>query len=82
MPSFPIPEGFEIPEGLKEGDTFEAMAELQVESDGKVSIVSLEGCECEDEMDGEDDESEDEYGKGKGGFVNQIELKFGTAGLD
>jgi len=86
MASFPTPEGFEIPEGMKEGDTFEAMAELRLEAGGRLSLVSLEGCECEDEMDGEEDYGEDagpEGGKGKGkSFVNQVEIKLGSAGLD
>lgn len=84
MHSFSTPEGFEIPQGLKEGDTFEAMAEFQIDSDNQLTLVSLEGCECEDEEDEDEDEgSEGEYGKGKGkGFVNQIEIKFGSAGLD
>ena len=86
MASFPTPEDFEIPEGTKEGDTFEAMATLRLDAGGRLTLVSLEGCECEGDMgegedDGEDSESEDEATSGKS-FVNQIELKFGSAGLD
>lgn len=87
MHSFPTPEGFEVPQGLKEGDTFEAMAEFQIESDGKLTLVGVEGCECECdcgcEDEDEDEGSDGEYSKGKGkGFVNQVEIRFGTAGLD
>lgn len=87
MHSFPTPEGFEVPQGLKEGDTFEAMAEFQIESDGKLTLVGVEGCECECdcgcEGEDEDEGSDGEYSKGKGkGFVNQVEIRFGTAGLD
>mgnify|MGYP000087085916 CR=1 FL=1 len=87
MHSFPTPEGFGVPQGLKEGDTFEAMAEFQIESDGKLTLVGVEGCECECdcgcEGEDEDEGSDGEYSKGKGkGFVNQVEIRFGTAGLD
>lgn len=88
MHSFLTPEGFEVPQGLKEGDTFEAMAEFQIDSDGKLTLVGVEGCECECDCgcEGEDEEeegSDGEYSKGKGkGFVNQVEIRFGTAGLD
>jgi len=87
MHSFPTPEGFEIPQGLKEGDTFEAMAEFQIDADNQLTLVGLEGCDCECdcgcEEEDEDEGSDGEYGKNNGkGFVNQIEIKFGSAGLD
>lgn len=90
MATFPAPEDFEIPEGVKPGDTFSAMADLRLEADGNLSLVSLDGCDCEsEEDDSEDDgEGEDEMGgMGKGphdskGFLNQIEIKLGAAGLD
>lgn len=82
MTSFPVPPEFEVPEGTKAGDTFEAMAELRLEPDGKLTLVSLEGCECGGEKEMEDDgEPEDDSATGKG-FVNQVEIKFGSAGLD
>lgn len=80
MTSFPVPPEFEVPEGKKAGDTFEAMAELRLEPDGKLTLVSLEGCECGEEME-DDGEPEDDSAPGKG-FVNQVEIKFGSAGLD
>lgn len=83
MASFPVPEGFEIPEGTKEGDTFEAMVELRLDAGGRLSLVSLEGCECEEEMEEEGEDEGPEGGKSKGkSFVNQVEIKLGSAGLD
>lgn len=92
MTSFPAPSDFQVPEDLAAGDTFEAMAELRLEPDGKLTLVRLDGSECgcgkeegEDEK-GEDEEGEDEgpeRGSHKGkSFVNQVEIKFGSAGLD
>jgi hypothetical protein len=84
MTSFPTPEGFEIPEGTKEGDTFEAMAELRLDAGNRLTLISLEGCECEMGEEGEEGEDagpEGEKGKGKS-FVNQVEIKIGSAGLD
>jgi len=78
MTSLPTPEGFEIPEGTKEGDTFEAMAELRLDAGGRLTLISLEGCDCEM---GEDAGPEGEKGKGKS-FVSQVEIKIGSAGLD
>lgn len=85
MASFPTPEGFEIPEGTKEGDTFDAMATLRLDAGGRLTLVSLEGHEC---GSGEGEESDDEEEGPEGGphkgksFVNQVEIKFGSAGLD
>jgi hypothetical protein len=74
MSSFPAPEGFSPPDGTEEGGTFEAMAEFRLDVGGRLTLVSLEGCECED--------SEDEpSGKDKG-FINRLEIKFGASGLD
>ena len=87
MASFPTPEGFEIPEGTKEGDTFEAMATLRLDAGGRLTLVNLEGHECgcgmgeEGEEEDEEEEPEGEPRKGKS-FVNQVEIKFGAAGLD
>jgi hypothetical protein len=78
MQMFPMPEDFELPEGVKVGDTFAAMAEIRLEAGNKLTLVSLEGSECGCGEEG-DEESEDD---GESGFVNQVEIKFGKASLD
>lgn len=90
MATFPAPKDFEIPEGTQEGDTFEAMATLRLDAGGRLTLVSLEGCECEDDMgEGEGESDGESEGEGPEGapshgksFVNQVEIKFGSAGLD
>jgi hypothetical protein len=83
MPAnFPAPEDFEMPEGVSPGDTFEAMAELRLEKNGTLTVVSLEGCDCEDggEMEKEDEGGGENGGHKKGaGFLNQIEILLGGA---
>lgn len=41
--SFRLPEGIEIPEGIKPGDSLEFMAEFKVEQNGEVCLVGVEG---------------------------------------
>lgn len=59
MISFPIPDGFAIPEGVKPGAEFESVASLVDNGDGTLSIVSLDGSPVGD-GEGEDDENETE----------------------
>lgn len=40
---FELPEGFEVPEGIVEGETFETGATLRVEPNGKVCLIELDG---------------------------------------
>jgi hypothetical protein len=40
MPNFPIPKGFSMPDGIKEGDEFSEIATFKIE-DGKVHVMTL-----------------------------------------
>jgi hypothetical protein len=83
--SFPAPADFEVPDNIEAGDTFEAMAELRLEPDGRLTLVGLDGyeCGCKDTEEDEDEDEGPESGPHKGkSFVNQVEIKFGSAGLD
>ena len=40
---FQAPKDFEMPEGLKEGDTFDAMATFVMKPGGMLGIEALEG---------------------------------------
>lgn len=63
---FDAPKGFELPEDVAEGDTFDAMASIKLGKGGKLMLVSLDGAsisgedeasaedEMEDEMEGEE----------------------------
>jgi hypothetical protein len=58
MITFPMPEGYTLPEGADKG-TFEALATLEVTEDGGLSLVAIDGLsvsESEEETS-EDDES-------------------------
>ena len=76
-----VPEGFEVPEGVKSGDTFEAMTTYRLDKDGRLCVQEIEGNplpgekgETAAEEGAEGSEEEGEYGpkgetpmKGKGG---------------
>jgi hypothetical protein len=69
MPTFPIPDGFQLPEGKLEGETFDQVATFKVE-DGQITMsamggIPIEGYEQEEETeeveeDGEVEETETE----------------------
>jgi len=88
-----VPEGFEVPEGVKTGDTFEAMSTYRLREDGHICLEAVEGNplpgekgETASEEEAEDSEEEGEYGpdKGKGGpamgFLMAIEKGAGKKG--
>jgi len=76
-----VPEGFEVPEGVKAGDSFEAMSTYRLRKDGHICLEAVEGNplpgekgETASEEEAEGSEEEGEYGpkgeapeKGKGG---------------
>jgi hypothetical protein len=72
---FDAPEGFEMPEGLAEGDTFDAMATLKLGEEGKLVLVSLDGVALGGSDEEEEDDEEGEEGKGppQGGFLASAE---------
>ena len=43
MISFPMPDGFALPEGTEPGAEFESVASLVDNGDGTLSLVSLDG---------------------------------------
>lgn len=52
--SFSMPTGFKVPDGVKDGESFDAMATLKVQ-DGKLVLSELDGAPVSDESE----ESED-----------------------
>lgn len=78
-----VPEGFDVPEGIKPGDTFEAMSTYRLKEDGGLCLEAVEGNELpgkkEESSEEMEDEGEEEYaeeegeqempekGRGKGG---------------
>lgn len=83
MPNIPMPEGFELPEGVKEGDEFDAVGTF-VMSKGSLTLKAVDGSpipgyESEDETsaaDAEEDmaEQEGEAG-GEEDFLSGIERR-------
>jgi hypothetical protein len=61
MPTFPIPDGFQLPEGKKEGETFDFVGTAKVQ-DGQIVMSAFEGMTIEgyEEPEEEDDEVEEE----------------------
>lgn len=55
--TFNQPAGFKMPEGVKDGESFDAMATLKMEN-GKLVLSELDGTPVEDEHEGEESETE------------------------
>ena len=64
---FTAPEGFEIPENKKEGDTFDSVATLRIEAGGKLCLEALDGMSVEGAKDKKDDQPEAEPQEDMGG---------------
>lgn len=72
---FKAPEGLEIPEGTKPGDTFESMATLMLGEEGELYLKELDGIpvsslEEQKEETEESDDSEDQMG-----FLDAVERR-------
>ena len=88
-----VPEGFEIPEGIKAGERFEAMSTYRLKENGQICLEAIEGNwlpgedgETASEEEAEGSEEEGEYGPDKGkegpamGFLMAIEKGAGKKG--
>ena len=71
---FPIPQGFTLPDGVKEGETFEFMAEGYIKGD-MFCLVSVEGHPVGDEeAEPKDKMTSNETPQAQqGSFVDSIE---------
>lgn len=83
MPKFMLPDGVEIPEGLKGGDRFQVVATLVLGDGGKAELVEVDGAPIagyegkgEKEHEGDDDEMEGEAVAESGprgrGFIEEV----------
>jgi hypothetical protein len=60
-----LPEDFEAPK-VEDGETFEAVAEIRKEKDGKFCVVTLDGIPLKEEDARDDEEGEDQETIGAG----------------
>ncbi len=74
------PDGFSLPEGVKPGAKFEAVASLTMGKDGRICLKELDGKEVGSEKEEDDDESEDEK-ESSGGFLDKMEQTFTKNGM-
>lgn len=85
MPKFMLPDGVEIPEGLKGGDRFQVVATLVLGDGGKAELVEVDGAPIagyegngkKDEADKEGPEhesmeAEGEMKAGPKGFIEEV----------
>lgn len=56
-PEFSIPQGFIVPEGVKEGETFEALGTFKLKAKGQMCLIKVdqssvldEGAETKDDV--------------------------------
>lgn len=74
------PDGFSLPEGVKPGAKFEAVASLTMGKDGRICLKELDGFEVGSEKEeGDDDEYEKE--DSGGGFLDKMEKTFSENGM-
>lgn len=78
--TFPVPKGFTPPEGVVEGDTFEAMATFK--HGGKtLDLVSIEGAETEaPEKEMESESETPSKAPAEAGFAEAVEMGAGPEG--
>lgn len=76
-PMFEVPEGMELPEDAQPGATFEALATLQVESDGSLSLKAVDGFEVKpsDLEDASEEVEEAAEEEDDLGFVDAVERR-------
>lgn len=73
------PDGFDMPEGVKVGKEFEAVASLTMTKDGRICLKKLDGIEIGGEKEeGEDESDEKDAG---GGFLDSMEKTFSENGM-
>jgi len=74
-PEFYIPEGFEVPEGIKDGDTFEATVTLKKQGN-TLCVEAVDGIEvtAEDETkESPEDKAKEAVGESDMGFLDAVE---------
>ena len=74
--SFALPKGFTPPEGVVEGDTFEALATFR-HGGNKLDLVAIEGAEAEKEspeMETEAGQEAPSKAPAEAGFAEAIEM--------
>lgn len=78
--TFGLPKGFVPPEGVVEGDTFEALATFR-HGGKKLDLVAIEGAEMEREEpemeENEDNEEKASKAPAEAGFAEAIEMAAG-----
>lgn len=60
MMPYEIPEGVELPEGLKDGDEFDALATFKLTKDGKAKLMAIDGHKVSHEK-GKDGDNKEKY---------------------
>lgn len=82
MISFPLPAGFELPDDVKEGQDFDAVATFSL-SEGSLTLKALEGApvdSAEDTaMEGTEAEQSAPNEEDDGGFLSGVEKQMGGA---
>lgn len=67
---FKAPEGLEMPEGVKPGDTFEVMATVTLGEEGELYLKEIDGLPVSTESEDEEVEAEND-----GGFLEAMDRR-------
>ena len=72
---FKAPEGLEIPEDVKPGDSFEVMATVTLGEEGELYLKEIDGIAVSGEDDTEEGDAEGESGASEEGFLEAMDRR-------
>lgn len=73
---FMAPEGLEVPEGIKPGETFEVMATVALGEEGELYLKEVDGLPISaEESDDSEDADEEEDTSDEGGFLEAMDRR-------
>ena len=80
MKNFSIPQGFQIPDGVEPGQTFETVATVTLGKDGMLSLAALDGAAIETEEPKDDKSAKAETSaQANPDFVQSVMDEMGAA---
>jgi hypothetical protein len=75
MMQITLPKGYELPEGAKPGEPFDAVASILLNEDGTFTLSAIDGMElASEEAEMEEDEAQEEMDNPLVKFAQQVKM--------
>jgi hypothetical protein len=75
MMQITLPKGYELPEGAKPGEPFDAVASILLNEDGTFTLSAIDGMElASEEAEMEEDEDQEEMDNPLVKFAQQVKM--------